>query len=94
MSEPFDGIAEKLQRSNENIRNLEIEIARFFQDSKYPILSNDNQQVIPEALEYHNNCPVPLRFSVLSGEIIRPPPEIVPRSHHLATLQFRIQNEE
>jgi hypothetical protein len=26
--------------------------------------------VIPEALEYHRNRPVPLRFSVLAGEVI------------------------
>jgi hypothetical protein len=67
---PFEGIAEKLNRSHENIKNLEAEIARFFQESDYPLLSNDNEQFIPEAVEYHSKRPVPLRFSVLSGEII------------------------
>lgn len=69
-SHPFAGIIEKLNRSNENIRNLEAEIARFFQESEHPVLSKDNKQVIPEAVEYHIKRPVPLRFSVLAGEII------------------------
>lgn len=67
---PFTGIAEKLNRSHENIKNLDAEISRFFQESDYPLLSNDNKQVIPEAVEYHSKRPIPLRFSVLSGEII------------------------
>lgn len=56
---PFAGIAEKLNRSNENIRNLESEIAAFFDESKYPLLSHDNQKVIPEALEYHRGRQIP-----------------------------------
>ena len=67
---PFRGIAEKLNRSHENIKNLEAEIARFFQESEYPLLSNDEGKIIREAVEYHRKLPVPLRFSVLSGEII------------------------
>src|SRR5579872_2188789 len=70
ISGPFAGIAEKLNRSYENIRNLEAEIARFFQESKYPVLSEDNHKIIPEALEYHAKRRIPLRFSVLSGEIV------------------------
>jgi len=69
-SHPFIGIAEKLNRSNEDIRNLQSEIATFFNESEYPILSNDNQKIIPEALEYHKKRHIPLRFGVLSGEII------------------------
>ncbi len=69
-SHPFSGIAEKLNRSHQNILNLEAEIARFFQESEYPVLSKDNKQVIAEAVEYHSKRPIPLRFSVLSGEII------------------------
>src|SRR5277367_435406 len=69
-SHPFVGIAEKLNRSNENIRNLESEIAAFFDESKYPLLSDDNQKVISEAVEYHRSRQIPPRFSILSGEII------------------------
>jgi hypothetical protein len=67
---PFRGIAEKLNRSHENIKNLEAEIARFFKESEYPLLTNDKAEIIPEAVEYHRKLPVPLRFSVLSGEVI------------------------
>jgi hypothetical protein len=67
---PFRGIAEKLNRSQENIENLEAEIARFFKESKYPVLSNDKGEIISEAVLYHSKLPVPVRFSVLSGEIV------------------------
>ena len=67
---PFAGIAEKLNRANENIRNLESEIATFFDESEHPILSHDNQKVIPEALEYHRSRQIPPRFSILSGEVV------------------------
>ena len=60
-SHPFAGIAEKLNRSNENIRNLEAEIAGFFENSEYPLLSNDNKQLILEAVEYHRKHPIPPR---------------------------------
>jgi hypothetical protein len=69
-SHPFAGIAEKLNRSNENIRNLESEIAAFFDESKYPLLSDDNKKVIPEALEYHRSRQIPSRFGILSGEVV------------------------
>lgn len=69
-SHPFAGIAEKLNRSHENVRNLESEIAAFFDGSEYPVLCDDDMQVIPEALEYHKRRPIPPRFSILAGEII------------------------
>jgi hypothetical protein len=67
---PFRGIAEKLNRSHENIKNLEAEIARFFQESEYPVLGDDNGQILPEAIDYDSELLIPLGFSVLSGEII------------------------
>jgi hypothetical protein len=70
MDNPFDGIAQKLYRSKENIRNLEIEIERFFKDSKYPSLIDENKELVLEALEYHRDRAIPLRFAVLAGEII------------------------
>jgi hypothetical protein len=76
MTHPFDGIAEKLNRSKQNILNLEAEIDRFFQESKYPIICDDNKKVIPEAIEYHRNRTVPLRFALLAGEVI----------HHLRSI--------
>ena len=64
------GINEKLSRANENIRNLESEIARFFEESEYPVICDDDLQPIPKAIKYHESRLIPLRFSVLSGEII------------------------
>ena len=72
----FDGIEQKLYRSKEHICNLEVEIDRFFQESKYPILCDQNTEILPEAIEYHRNRPIPLRFSLLAGEII----------HHLRSI--------
>jgi hypothetical protein len=86
MAHPFDGIGEKLKRSNENIHNLETEIAYFFESSKYPVLSQDNKKVFLEAIEYHQQRVIPVRFSVLAGEVI-------PRSHRLAILHIRLQEE-
>lgn len=76
MAANFDGIAQKLCRSKENIRNLEVEANRFFQQSEYPIICDKNKQLIREALEYHKDRPVPLSFGVLAGEII----------HHLRSI--------
>jgi hypothetical protein len=69
-SNEFAGIEEKLKRSHENIRNLESQIGRFFQDSKYPSFIDENKKVIPEAVEYHRQRPIPPRFAVLAGEIV------------------------
>jgi hypothetical protein len=66
----FDGIAEKLIRTNENILNLEAEVSRFFKECKYPIIPKVNDKEHAEAVEYHTTLKIPLRFSVLSGEIV------------------------
>jgi hypothetical protein len=70
MADDFDGVNEKLKRSHENIRNLESEITRFFQESKYPFVVDNNKKLIPEAIEYHQHRPIPPRFAVLAGEIV------------------------
>jgi hypothetical protein len=67
---PFVGIAEKLKRANENIRNLQAEIGLFFQTSKYPVMPDVHDDRIFDAMKYHRDRPVPVRFKVLSGEII------------------------
>jgi hypothetical protein len=66
----FAGIDEKLIRANESIRNLEAEIARFFQEGEYPVLPQHNDEFLLKALEYHQQRLIPPRFSVLAGEII------------------------
>ena len=70
MTISFDGIAEKLKRSNENILNLKAEVASFFQEGKYPILPEDDDKILLEAIEYHKQLVIPPRFSVLAGEVI------------------------
>ncbi|MGB9198811.1 MAG: hypothetical protein WCB53_17955 [Terriglobales bacterium] len=92
-SNEFAGIDEKLVGANENIRNLEIEISRFFQEGKYPILPEHDKEELLKAIEYHKNRVIPLRFSVLTGEAV----------HHLrscldhiawtfSTIQYREEN--
>jgi hypothetical protein len=66
----FTGIGEKLKRAEENILNLHAEMERFFQESDYPAFPEHDSQLFSEAIEYHTNLPIPIRFSVLSGEIV------------------------
>lgn len=67
---PFAGIAEKLGRADENIVNLHNEILAFFETGKYPVIPNPDDEHWQEAVNYHKNLRVPLRFSVLAGEIV------------------------
>lgn len=66
----FTGIGEKLKRAEENIYNLYSEMERFFEECDYPVLPQDRSEVLLKAIEYHKNLAIPLRFSVLAGEII------------------------
>lgn len=70
MANVIENVQEKLKRANENIRNLEAEIARFFESGEYPILPEHDRELLLKAIEYHKNRAIPLRFSVLTGEII------------------------
>jgi hypothetical protein len=70
MTNEFNGIKEKLIRAEENIRNLDSEISRFFQACKYPVLPDPKDKLYLEAIKYHEQLTIPLRFSVLAGEII------------------------
>jgi hypothetical protein len=67
---PFDGIDEKLKRANENIRNLDAEIGQFFNAGKYPVLPDIQSELFLEAVNYHRSRTIPLRLSVLAGEVI------------------------
>jgi len=70
MPHPFDGIKEKLRRSNEHIQNLQLELSTFFQNCEYPVLPEDDKQLLLDAIHYHQQLLIPPRFSVLAGEII------------------------
>jgi hypothetical protein len=67
---PFAGIAEKLKRSEQNIINLKAEIDGFIQSGKFPIIPHANAEEWSEAKTYHRDKPIPLRFSVLAGEVV------------------------
>ena len=67
---PFCGIAEKLKRTDQNIRNLQAEIDLFFQTSKYPVMPDMHDDRIFDAMKYHRDRPIPMRFRVLAGEIV------------------------
>jgi hypothetical protein len=66
----FDGIDAKLARAYENILNLDKEIAAFFQKCDYPVIPENDMELLREAIKYHANLAIPPRFSVLASEII------------------------
>jgi hypothetical protein len=66
----FDGIGAKLERAEENIHNLYFEMERFFKEGDYPVLPEDDRELLLKAIEYHKNRVIPPRFGVLTGEII------------------------
>ncbi|OJV40969.1 MAG: hypothetical protein BGO25_14405 [Acidobacteriales bacterium 59-55] len=67
---PFAGIAEKVVRAEENILNLNAEIERFFNEGDYPAIPENDFENFSKAIEYHKNCVIPPKFSVLAGEIV------------------------
>jgi hypothetical protein len=67
---PFAGIVEKLRRADENIFNLDSEIALFFKEGDYSVMPNQDGEMFLKAIEYHKNRAIPPRFNVLAGEII------------------------
>jgi hypothetical protein len=67
---PLHGVYLKLKRADENIINLQAEIDGFFKGCKYPVIPNRNDERLQEALKYYRELRVPLRFSVLAGEIV------------------------
>jgi hypothetical protein len=88
MNARFKAIYEKLDRADENICNFDLEINRFFQESDYPTIPQNNRETMLKAVDYHRERPIPLRFSVLAGEII----------HHLRSaldyLMWQLSSEE
>jgi hypothetical protein len=70
MKQQLEGINEKIKRANECICNLDREINSFFSDSKYPVIPNQDDQMFKVVADYHLDRPIPLRFSVLAGEIV------------------------
>jgi hypothetical protein len=91
---PFEGIAEKLKRSNESIGNLHNEIRAFFEASKYPVIPDSDSKEWQDAVSYHSNFVVPKRFSVLSGEIVHQLRACLDHiAWHFSTAEYRIESE-
>jgi hypothetical protein len=69
MSHPLDGCWAKIKRANENIKNLEAEIAAFTHTDNYIIIRHIDHKAM-ECTFAAIPQTIPLRFSVLVGEII------------------------
>ncbi|MBI1749365.1 MAG: hypothetical protein HY234_06230 [Acidobacteria bacterium] len=67
-SEELAGVYAKLERANENIRNLNIEITAFLKEGPAGGLSKDKNKALDEWVEFHAGRGVPPRFGVLAGE--------------------------
>jgi hypothetical protein len=67
---PLHGVYLKLKRADENVINLQAEIDRFLDGCEYPVIPDRNDKRLQEALKYYRELRVPLRFSVLAGEIV------------------------
>jgi hypothetical protein len=67
---PFAGVAEKLKRADQNIANLQTEIADFIKNGEYPVLPHPDDETWQKSVDYHRNKPIPLRFGVLAGEVV------------------------
>jgi hypothetical protein len=70
LTHPFVGIATKLERTYQNILNLQGEIDVFFKECKYPIVPNPHAQEWQDAVDYHRDLAIPVRFSVLFAGLI------------------------
>jgi hypothetical protein len=70
MNHPLDGVFDRLERTNENILNLEREICAFLENGPHPIIANEEVEAFQEAVDANASRIVPKRFSILSGEII------------------------
>jgi hypothetical protein len=70
MRDPLSGIDERLKRADDNIRNLHAEISGFFAESEYPVIPNTDGELFRKAVAYHQGRDIPLRFSILAGEIV------------------------
>lgn len=93
-SNPFAGIAEKLKRANENILNLQSEIATFTESGDYTVIPDVNSEEWQKAVNYNRDRVIPLRFAVLSGEVIHHLRSCLDHVvWHFSSAQYRIERE-
>jgi len=70
MAHPQQGISEKLKRADESLRRLNAETLEFLQGYPDGVIPDGDYKGIQEEIELLSQAEVPLRFSVLAGEII------------------------
>jgi hypothetical protein len=70
MAHELDGIREKIKRAYECVVNLDGEITAFFDQSDYPVVPKPDDKTFNVVCDYHLERPIPLRFSVLAGEVV------------------------
>jgi hypothetical protein len=69
MLSPLDGCWAKIERANENIKNLEAEVSAFTHSDRYTIIRNLDRKA-KQCTFFAQPQLIPLRVSVLAGEII------------------------
>jgi len=70
MPHPLEGITERLKRSEENIRNLDIEINRFLDEKGHREIIERDHEAIKKFKEFWGNQSFPPRIPVLISEIL------------------------
>lgn len=66
----LDGITAKLDRAQENISNIETEIALILGPDRHRFVTKENHDAVKQFLDEHLARPVPPRLSVLAAECI------------------------
>jgi hypothetical protein len=66
----LSGVYEKLKRADETIQNLNSEIIAFQKERPKGGLSKDKQKASAQLVEFNSKREVPLRFGVITGEIV------------------------
>jgi hypothetical protein len=68
--EQLAGVYAKLERAEENIFKLNVEISDFLNEGPYRRAAKDKRKAVEEWLKFHSQRDIPPRFAVLSGEIL------------------------
>ena len=70
MAHPLDGARAKIERANENIKNLNVEIDTLLNSNLYRIIPERDDDAGKQSFRFTGPPSVPLRISVLVGEIV------------------------
>lgn len=68
--EDLDSIRGKLERAEENIRNLSAELSAFLKAGPDPDGASDGRKAAEEWVRFHSRRGIPPRFAILAGEIV------------------------